>query len=236
MKHPILFIIALTALLVSCQQPKQENIPATPEVYTPQKTDPMEITSFETIQLQKPDTESGDALMKTIQNRKSTREFSSTKLSLKHLSEILWVANGVNRQDGKRTVPSAMALYPIETYAVMESGIYFYDPDKHELQAIVEGDHRKLAGLQPFVEGAPLNLVFIANYDKYEGDRPIPQDKRLYLASLDAGHCTQNVYLYCASEGLKAVVRAGAQEEELFKLLNLVGKNHQFVVAQTIGY
>jgi Nitroreductase len=92
-----------------------------------------------------------------------------------------------------------------------------------------------LAGLQPFVKTAPLNLVLIADYSKYQGNHPIPQEKWLYLASLDAGHCTQNVYLYCASEGLQAVVRAGAQEEKLLELLN-PGKDHQFVVAQTIGY
>lgn len=237
MKQFIIFsVAALTLFSTSCQQ-KQASAQEqeTTKTYVPQKTEPMEITNFETIPLQKPDMESGDALMKTIQNRQSTREFSPENLSLKHLSEILWVANGINRENGKRTVPSAMALYPLQTYAVLANGIYLYQPEKHELQPVVEGDYRELAGLQSFVQEAPLNLVFIADYNKYNGDRPLPENKRLYLASLDAGHCTQNVYLYCASERLKAVVRAGAQEEELLKLLNL-GENYQFIVAQTVGY
>lgn len=231
MRHIVLTLFTLSLLLFSCQQPKQES----PTVYTPQKTEPMEITSFETIRLQQPDTESGDALLKTMKNRKSDRDFTSENLSLKHLSEILWAANGINREDGKRTVPSAMALYPLDTYAVLANGIYIYDPAKHELQPVLEGDYRELTGRQPFVNGAPLNLMFIANFERYQGDRPLPQDKWIHMAALDAGHCTQNVYLYCASEGLKTVVRGGAQDIEFLKLLNL-GENHQFIVAQTIGY
>ena len=231
MRNFIFPIITITLFIVSCQQPKQEM----PTAYAPQQTEPMEITQFETISLQQPDTESGDALMKTFLKRKSDREFASTGISLKHLSEILWAAYGVNREDGKRTVPSAVALYPLKVYAFLEKGIYLYDPAKHELQPVVEGDYRELAGLQPFVGSAPLNLVFVADYTKYQGNRPMPQEKWLYLASLDAGHCTQNVYLYCASEELKAVVRAGAQEEKILELLNLQ-ENHQFIVAQTIGY
>ena len=98
----------------------------------------------------------------------------------------------------------------------------------------VAGDFRNLCGLQNFVQQAPLNLVFIADYNKYDGPRKVDENRRLYLAALDAGHCTQNVYLYCASEGLKCVVRAGAKEEELLKLLKLDAK-YQFVVAQTVG-
>ena len=194
----------------------------------------MELNSFETIKLQAPDVEGGVALMKAVTERKSYREFAETNLSLKHLSEIFWMANGVSRKDGKRTVPSAIGLYSLETYAILANGIYFYDPKAHELQPVVEGDYRNLSGLQPFVNNAPLNLVFIANYEKYI-ERSLPKSRWLYLASLDAGHCTQNVYLYCASEGLKSVVRAGAKEKELLALLKL-GENYQFVVAHTVGY
>jgi len=100
----------------------------------------------------------------------------------------------------------------------------FYNPQKHQLEPVVEGDFRELAGKQDFVKGAPLNLVFIADYKTYEGEKKVEADKRVRLASLDAGHCSQNVYLYCASEGLKCVVRAGAQETELLKVLKLDDK------------
>ncbi len=200
------------------------------------KPQPMDLSSFETIKLPAPDLNCGAPLMKAAQNRKSDREFADTNLSLKHLSEILWMANGENRENGRRTVPSAMAMYPIVTYAVLANGIYHYDPASHELHPVLEGDYRSLAGMQEFVNTAPLNLVFIADYNKYNGERKVPEDKRLYLAALDAGHCTQNVYMYCAANGLKTVVRAGAKEKELLEALKLDNKNYQFIVAQTVGY
>ncbi len=92
-----------------------------------------------------------------------------------------------------------------------------------------------MAGQQDFVKTAPLNLVFIADYKVNEGDRKVDAEKRLWLASLDAGHSTQNVYLYCASESLKCVVRAGAKEMELLQTIGLNDK-YQFIVAQTVGY
>jgi len=127
-----------------------------------------------------------------------------------------------------------MALYPLKVYAVLTNGIYLYDLQKNELQPVIEGDYRELAGGQDFVKDAPLNLVFIADFSIYELKK-ITGEKCLWLASLDAGHCSQNVYLYCASENMKCVVRAGIKEQEFLKLLNLNDK-FRFIVAQTIGY
>jgi SagB-type dehydrogenase family enzyme len=194
----------------------------------------MELKNFELIKLQKPDTIGGKSLMSAIKLRKTDRQFNSKNLSIRHLSNVLWVANGINRSNGKRTVPSAMALYPLKTYAVLSNGIYLYNTQKHQLEPIAKGDFRNLTGSQDFVKSAPLNLIFIADNSVYEAKK-IPIEKRLYLAALDAGHCTQNVYLYCAAENMKCVVRAGANEKELLKVLGL-NETHQFIVAQTLGY
>lgn len=188
----------------------------------------MELTTFDTIQLLAPDTLGGKPLMQTISRRKTDRQFDARNLSLKHLSEILWVANGINRANGKRTVPSAMARYPLQTYAVLANGIYFYNPQKHQLEPVVKGDYRTLAGKQGFVETAPLNLLFIA--------KARSANDNYYAAMLDSGYCGQNVYLYCASEGLRCVVRAGAQEVELLKAMSLDAANYKFILAQTVGY
>ena len=99
----------------------------------------------------------------------------------------------------------------------------------------MKGDFRVLCGTQEFVKTAPLNLVYIANYNVFKGRHETPAEEKLWLASLDAGHCSQNVYLYCASEGLKCVVRASADKAALLRLLQL-NENYQFIVAQTIGY
>jgi len=188
---------------------------------------PMELTGFDTIKLLAPDTLGGKPLMQAILHRKSDRQFEPRNLSLKQLSEVLWVANGVNRANGKRTVPSAMAQYPLQTYAVLANGIYFYNPQKHQLEPVVKGDFRNLAGKQTFVDTAPLNLLFIAKAKNANAN--------FTMAMMDSGYCGQNVYLYCASEGLKCVVRASAKEAELLKVMNL-DANYKFILAQTVGY
>lgn len=217
MKQLFLTVAILACTFLSAQTTKK---------VTPSNAS-MELTTFDTIRLLAPDTLGGKPLMQAIARRKSDREFKSLNLSLKHLSEVLWVANGINRANGKRTVPSSMARYPLQTYAVLANGIYFYNPAKHQLEPVVKGDYRNLAGKQTYVDTAPLNLLFIAK-GKTVGDNFIP-------AFEDSGYCGQNVYLYCASEGLKCVVRAGAKEAELLKTMNL-GDNYKFVIAQTVGY
>jgi nitroreductase len=211
----IAFSMLVVALASAQTSPKQK------------ATVPMQLTAFDTIKLLAPDTLSGKPLMQAISRRKTDRQFDARNLSLKHLSEILWVANGINRTNGKRVVPSAMAQYPLQTYAVLANGIYFYNPQKHQLEPLVKGDFRSLAGKQTFVDKAPLNLLFIAKA------RNATDDFR--MAMMDSGYCGQNVYLYCASEGLKCVVRAGAKEAELLKAMNME-TGYKFILAQTVGY
>jgi len=217
MKKLVLALCIMVVTLVSAQTTKDLEASNTP----------MELTTFDTIRLLAPDTLGGKPLMQAISRRKSDRQFESRNLSLKHLSEVLWVAYGINRANGKRTVPSSMGRYPLQTYAVLANGIYFYNYKKHQLEPVVKGDFRNLAGKQSFVDTAPLNLLFIAK-GKTAADNFIQ-------AVEDSGYGCQNVYLYCASEGLKCVVRAGAKEAELLKTLNL-GDNYKFIMAQTVGY
>lgn len=169
-----------------------------------------------------------------LQERHSEREFRPDELALGHLSGVLWSAYGVNREEGKRTAPSAMALYPIDVYAVRPDGIYLYAPDTHTLEPVVEGNFRELSGVQDYVYTAPLNLLYIANMKRYTGS-PLAPEMYQFLAGTDAGHMSENVYLYCASQGLKTVVRAGAKVEELMRIL-MLDANHRFVLAQTVGY
>lgn len=186
------------------------------------------------IELGPPDFTRLGTVREALQERHSEREFRPDELALGHLSGVLWSAYGVNREDGKRTAPSAMALYPIDVYAVLPDGIYLYAPDTHTLEPVVEGNFRELSGVQDYVYTAPLNLLYIANMKRYTGS-PLAPEMYQFLAGTDAGHMSENVYLYCASQGLKTVVRAGAKVEELMRIL-MLDANHRFVLAQTVGY
>ena len=120
----------------------------------------------------------------------------------------------------------------IEVYAVMEDGAYLYDAKANKLLAVAKGDLRKLAGKQPFVAMAPLNLVYVADASKIKGGSAEDQD--LYSGA-DTGFISENVYLFCASEGLATVVRGSVDRPALAKALKLP-ETMKIMLAQTIGY
>lgn len=185
------------------------------------------------IVLKAPQLKSGKLLMESLNLRSSHREFSSTPLSIDHLSGLLWASWGINRpESGKRTAPSAVNWQDIILYVCLPEGIYRYDEVAHKLVLIKEGDYRKATGLQDFAATAPLNLIFVSDYDRMQ--RGSEQDKLLY-SGLSTGYISQNAYLYCASEGLNTVVRASINREELKKIMGLTESQH-IVAAQSVGY
>jgi len=191
---------------------------------------------MEPIKLEPPRFDKGILVMQALKNRRSERNFSDRRLSHQHLSEILWAANGINREDGKRTAPSAMNKHPVDVYAVLPESVYLYDPSGHQLLPVAEGDYRRLVGKQDYVYNAPLNLVYVADMAKLENlPRPAPEEEKLKWVYVEAGHKAQNVYLYCASEGISTVVRALIDKEAFSKAIGLNPKQ-VIVLAQTIGY
>ncbi|HOL71874.1 MAG TPA: SagB/ThcOx family dehydrogenase [Bryobacteraceae bacterium] len=178
------------------------------------------------IPLPKPQTEGGKPLMQALKERKSTREFSQQKLSPQVLSNLLWAAFGINREDGRRTAPTASNRQEIDIYVVMEEGAYRYDPKANQLEPVAKGDLRKATGTQDFVAQAPVNLVYVADLAK---------QKNSDWAYADTGFIAQNVYLYCASEGLATVVRGMVPREPLAKALNL-RPDQRITLGQTVGY
>ena len=195
----------------------------------------MEKNEFTTIKLESGELKGGMPLFEALANRKSHREFDKTKfLSLKQVSQLLWCAYGSNRDGGFKVVPSALHMNPLTIYAFMKCGTFKYCPDKNELVPVKEGDNRELAGTQPFVKDAALNIVIVSDLKtpcKFE----LGDDKRLEMGLLDAAHCCQNVYLYCASEGLKCVERGSYDKEKLSKFLNLDEKT-KIMITLSVGY
>ncbi len=185
------------------------------------------------ISLPAPQTDGGKPLMQVLNERHSTREFSTEKLPLQVVADLLWAAAGINRADsGKRTAPSARNWQEVEVYAVTEEGAYLYDAKANTLKALVKGDLRKLTGGQDFVAVAPLNLVYVADPSKMTGSSL--EDQALYSGA-DTGFIAENVYLFCASEGLATVVRGSVDRTALSEALKL-GDEKKIMLAQTVGY
>jgi nitroreductase len=186
----------------------------------------------ETIALLKPVNKGGMPLMQALSERKSAREFSPEKLSPQLLSNLLWAAYGVNRPDGRRTAPSAMNRQTVDIYVTLAEGAYLYRAKEHRLDLVAAGDQRPAAGRQPFVAEAPLNLVYIADYAKLGG---VSEEDRVLYSAAETGFVGQNVYLFCASEGLATVVRAMVDRPALAKALKL-RDDQKITLAQTVGY
>jgi SagB-type dehydrogenase family enzyme len=184
------------------------------------------------IKLLKPQTEGGLPLMQTLKARQSLREFSTDKLPLQVLSNLLWAADGINRPDGKRTAPSAVNWQNIDIYVALSDGLYLYQPSEHALKAILADDVRAATGKQDFVKEVPVNLIFVADFSKIT--RGTDEDKNFYSAA-HTGFISQNVYLYCASQGLATVVRGLIDRESMAKLMKL-RPDQKVILAQSIGY
>jgi nitroreductase len=64
--------------------------------------------------------------------------------------------------------------------------------------------------------------------------RGADEEKNLYSAA-DTGFIGQNVYLFCASEGLATVVRGSVDRPALAKVMKL-RPEQKIILAQTVGY
>lgn len=185
------------------------------------------------IKLPTPEITGGMPLMQALKERHSTREFSLRGLSKQVFSNLLWAAAGVNRPaSGKRTAPSARDWRDIDIYVTLSEGVYRYDANDHGLLLVRKEDLRASTGNQDFVTQAPVNLVYVSNLNRMQGASS--EQKNLYAAA-DTGFIAQNVYLFCASEGLATVVRGSVDREALAAMLGL-GEHQRIILAQTVGY
>ena len=163
----------------------------------------LQAQSLKAIKLNAPDKTRGASVMKALADRHSEREFANKKLSLQDLSDLMWAAIGINREDGKRTAASALNKQDVDVYVLMEEGAYLYDPKAHQLNPVAEGDHRPLiGGKQTSVNSGTPQL-------------------RERFGALDAGLVSQNIALFCSGCGLVTVPRGSMEADALKKVLKL---------------
>lgn len=183
------------------------------------------------VTLPKPQTDGGRPLLQVLRDRKSVREFREEALPPQTLANLLWAAFGINRpENGHRTAPSAMNCQEIDIYVARADGLFLYDAVANELKPVHARDIRAATGGGAFAKVAPVGLIFVADQAKMKAK---PADREFY-AAIDAGHISQNVYLFCASEGLAAVVhdldRAALAREMPLR------PEQRIVIAQAVGF
>jgi nitroreductase len=184
------------------------------------------------IQLLKPEIGNGSPLMKLLWKRMSSRDFSSEPLSTEVLSKLLWAGFGINRPDGRRTAPTASNRQEIDIYVAAANGLYLYDAKANLLNPVLAEDIRAMTGRQPYVKDAAVNLIYVADFSKMGTGT---NEYKILLSAAATGLISENVYLYCASEGLATVVRANMEEPALAGVMKL-RPDQKIILAQSVGY
>ena len=182
------------------------------------------------ISLLKPRIDGGRLLMQALNLRQSEHlAYSPEKLPPQVLSNLLWAAYGVNRPDGKRTAPSSTNVQSVDIYVAMAEGLYRYDAKAHQLEPVVADDIRPAVTEQAVA--APVDLIYVADTAKFKTS----DEARTQSTWAETGFVGQNVYLYCASEGLATVVRAGIDRAKLAPLMKL-RPEQKITLDQPVGY
>ena len=188
---------------------------------------------FADVSLPPPVKHGGMPLMQALSARRSARDFADRDLNDSVLSSLLWAANGINRPaDGRRTAPTGRNVQDIDVYVMLREGVYKYDAVSNVLKLINPGDHRAVAGRQPFACAARLNLFYV--HDRSRAMKSDDADAMRY-AGIHAGAIMQNVYLFCAKEGLSTVARAYLDYDACAKVLKLT-PGQKVILAQSVGY
>jgi nitroreductase len=188
---------------------------------------------LKTIDLPPPWKDGGKPLAQAVWARRSVREFADKPVPIETLSNLLWTACGVNRPvTADRTVPSWRHAIESEIFVAAADGAWSYDARAHRLTQILPDDIRVQTGMQDYVGSAPLDLVYVADGDRLQG---VSADEKRLWAFTDVGFIGQNVYLYCASEGLATVFRGSVDRARLAQTLRLPAAKF-ITCAQTVGY
>ncbi len=193
------------------------------------------------IQLPEPRLDSETSVESALRRRRSVREFHKESLTLAEVSQLLWAAQGITDPEGKRTAPSAGALYPLEVMLVagrdsgLPAGAYRYRPQGHELVCLAEGDRRaKLAAAaleQDWLADAPVTIAITAVYERTA--QRYRQRAERYV-HLEVGHAAENVHLQAVALGLGTVV-VGAFDDAAVKLVLNLSDNEQPLCLMPVG-
>ena len=151
---------------------------------------------------------------------------------LADVAQLLWAAQGITSPDGKRTAPTSRNRQELSIYVLEARGVSVYDAAAHRLVPVVAEDLRAVQSAQEFVRDAPVTFVYVADLSKLTEGTVAEKEA---TAAIDTGFVSQNVYLWCASEGLATGVRTWVDRDVLSKRMKL-RPDERIVAAQSIGF
>jgi hypothetical protein len=196
------------------------------------------------IALPEPATEGGKSVLAALRERRTIRRVREDRLPPQVLSNLLWAAFGVNRENGPfgqigRTAASASNAQEIDLYVALPEGVYLYEARRHRLAPVVAGDLRGLAGNRGRGAQAPVRIIFVADIARYAtagfqepGLRDEETQKSYY--NVATGLIAGNIYLFAGSQGLAAWFH-NCNKPALARALGL-RPEQRVLYAQTVGY
>lgn len=198
------------------------------------------------IELDTPELKGGMPLWEVIQTRQSIRGYRNIPLKKKHLSQLLWASQGISRETMGfefRTAPSAGALYPVETYLVLnnvdgiEQGVYHYDVKNHQLDLLKSGDFRmdvaRAALDQDMAYSANVVFVWTALFERSKWKYKQRAYRYIYL---DAGHIAENLALAAVALGLGTCQIGALYDDEVNQIVDIDGVNESILYMSVVGY
>ncbi len=198
------------------------------------------------VQLETPSHDGGESLWTAIAKRRSVRNFKDAALTTQDLSRLLWATQGITRRDMGfefRVCPSAGALYPVETYLVInnvqgiETGIYHFNIPDFSLEQLRKGDFR----LQIAQAALDQDMAYAANavfvWTALFGRAKWKYEQRAYrYVYLDAGHIAQNLALAAVALSLGTCQIAALYDEEVNALLDIDGEEESVLYMSVVGH
>jgi len=180
------------------------------------------------IALPAPSVSGAISVEQALAERRSIRQLRPDPITLEHLSQLLWAAQGVTDPKGFRGTPSAGALYPLSVYAMVGSvaslgpGLHRYVPDDHGLVVLGDTDLRlslvEAAFGQAWMRAAPVILVITG---REATTRRKYGDRAPMFVAIEVGHAAQNVYLQSHVLGLGTTAVGGFDRAEAHRVLGL---------------
>jgi SagB-type dehydrogenase family enzyme len=186
------------------------------------------------------------SFVEVLESRRSVRSFSPKPLSLDNLAFLLWASTGVQRTESDyefRMAPSAGALYPIETYLVvnnvegLEKALYHYNIEAHALEELKAGDfigkmvHAALE--QKRCAEAPVVLIWTAVFERMKWKYAQRGYRYVYL---EAGHIAQNFALAATCISLGSCQIGAFFDDEVNQILGVDGVEESAIYLSIVGH
>lgn len=199
----------------------------------------------ESIELEKASIEGGMGIWDCLNGRRSVRKYTDEPVGFGQLSQVLWASQGITAEISGhllRNAPSAGALYPVETYLVvnnvesLEKGIYHYNIREHALECLKKGDFskeiEKAAMDQEIARTAGVVFIWSAVFDRCKHKYAQRAYRYIYL---DSGHVAQNTALAAVALGLGSCPMAAYYDDEIDELLELDSNLESVIYLTVIG-